>query len=180
VKDLRLAPFHVLATEGAVPVDKDHLWHMEQTRTICAAEESGALFTTAHRMVDLIDPASEQDATIWWEEMTGKGGEGMVVKPLRFVARGRRGTVQPPVKCQGREYLRIIYGPEYTLPENLQRLRSRSLSAKRSPALREFAFGVEGLERFVRKEPLRRVHEVRVRGARAGKRADRSTSVSER
>jgi protein phosphatase len=77
VKDLRLAPFHVLATEGAVHVDKDHLWHMEQTRTICAAEESGVLFTTAHRMVDLIDPASEQDATIWWEEMTGKGGEGM-------------------------------------------------------------------------------------------------------
>jgi hypothetical protein len=90
VKDLRLAPFHVLATEGAVPVDRDHLWHMEQTRTICAAEESGVLFTTAHRMVDLIDPASEQDATIWWEEMTGKGGEGMVVKPLGFVARPTR------------------------------------------------------------------------------------------
>jgi protein phosphatase len=83
----------------------------------------------------------------------------MVVKPLTFTARGQRALVQPAVKCRGREYLRIIYGPEYTLPENLERLRSRGLSAKRSLALREFALGIEGLERFVRKEPLRRVHE---------------------
>jgi protein phosphatase len=83
----------------------------------------------------------------------------MVVKPLSFVARGKRTLVQPAVKCRGREYLRIIYGPEYTLPENLERLRARGLSAKRSLALREFALGIEGLERFVRNEPLRRVHE---------------------
>jgi protein phosphatase len=95
----------------------------------------------------------------WWEEMTDRGGEGMVVKPLSFIARGNRGLVQPAVKCRGREYLRIIYGPEYTLPENLERLRSRGLATKRSLALREFALGVEGLERFVRREPLRRVHE---------------------
>ncbi len=67
--------------------------------------------------------------------------------------------VQPAVKCRGPEYLRIIYGPEYDVPENLERLRSRGLSTKRSLALREFALGVEGLERFVRGEPLRRVHE---------------------
>ena len=83
----------------------------------------------------------------------------MVVKPLDFVARNRRGLVQPAVKCRGREYLRIIYGPEYTSPENLERLRARGLSSKRSLALREFALGIEALERFVRKEPLRRVHE---------------------
>jgi protein phosphatase len=159
VKDLRLAPFHLLSTEGAVHVDKDHAWHVEQLSAICSADESGVLFTTAHRLVDLTDPSSEQAATAWWEEMTGAGGEGMVVKPLQFVARGRRGTVQPAVKCRGREYLRIIYGPEYTLPENLERLRSRSLAGKRSLALREFALGVEGLERFVRGEPLRRIHE---------------------
>jgi protein phosphatase len=63
------------------------------------------------------------------------------------------------VKCRGREYLRIIYGPEYTVPENLERLRKRGLGVKRSLAMREFALGVEGLERFVRHEPLRRVHE---------------------
>jgi protein phosphatase len=158
VRDLRLAPFHVIVTEGAVHVDKDHLWHMEQAGIVCGADDSGVLFTTTHR-VDLTDAASESEATAWWEAMTGKGGEGMVVKPLAFAARGRRALVQPAVKCRGREYLRIIYGPEYTLPENLERLRSRGLSAKRSLALREFALGIEGLERFVRKEPLRRVHE---------------------
>ena len=73
----------------------------------------------------------------------------MVVKPLEFFARNRRGLIQPAVKCRGREYLRIIYGPEYTAPENLERLRSRGLAAKRSLALREFALGIESLERFV-------------------------------
>ena len=88
-----------------------------------------------------------------------RGGEGIVVKPLEFTARGPRGLAQPALKCRGREYLRIIYGPEYTMPEHLERLRNRGLSAKRSLALREFALGIEGLERFVRREPLRRVHE---------------------
>jgi len=91
--------------------------------------------------------------------MTDAGGEGMVIKPLSFIAHGDRGLLQPAVKCRGREYLRIIYGPEYTLPENLARLRRRNLSSKRSLALREFALGIEALERFVRREPLRRVHE---------------------
>jgi len=83
----------------------------------------------------------------------------MVVNPLEFVARGRHGLTQPAVKCRGPEYLRIIYGPEYTMDENLRRLRSRGLGTKRSLALREFALGIEALERFVRKEPLRRIHE---------------------
>ena len=83
----------------------------------------------------------------------------MVVKPLAFAVRGPKGLVQPAVKCRGPEYLRIIYGPEYDAPANLDRLRRRGLGAKRSLALREFALGVEGLERFVRREPLRRVHE---------------------
>ncbi len=83
----------------------------------------------------------------------------MVVKPYAFVARGRRGLAQPALKCRGREYLRIIYGPEYTLPEHQERLRKRGLGKKRSLALREFALGIEGLDRFVKREPLRRVHE---------------------
>jgi protein phosphatase len=159
VTDLRLAPFHILATNGAVHVDKDHRWHMATASAICAADDTGVLFATPHRTVELTDAESEAAATAWWEELTERGGEGMVVKPLTFVTKGRRGIVQPAVKCRGREYLRIIYGPEYTLPENIARLRRRGLSAKRSLALREFALGVEGLERFVRSEPLRRVHE---------------------
>ena len=159
VRDLRVAPFHVLASEGAVHADKDHIWHLEHASAVCGSDETGVLFTTPHRVVDLTDADSERAATEWWEERTSHGGEGMVVKPLSFVARGRRGLVQPAVKCRGREYLRIIYGPEYTMPENLDRLRSRGLSTKRSLALREFALGLEALERFVRREPLRRVHE---------------------
>jgi protein phosphatase len=158
VNDLRLAPFHVMATEGVVHADKDHAWHMRTLGELTAAG-SPVLFTTRHLLVNVTDPDSEAAAIAWWEEMTAAGGEGMVVKPLPFVAKGSRGLVQPAVKCRGREYLRIIYGPEYTLPENLTRLRQRGLHAKRSLALREFALGVEALERFVRLEPLRRVHE---------------------
>jgi len=158
VNDLRLAPFHVLATQGAVHTDKDNVWHMETLAEVCQAA-SEVLFRTPFMVVDVTDPSSQADAIRWWEELTGRGGEGMVVKPLPFVARGRRGLVQPAIKCRGREYLRIIYGPEYTLPENLERLRQRGLSVKRSLALREFSLGIEALERFVRNEPLRRVHE---------------------
>jgi protein phosphatase len=158
VADLRLAPFHLLASEGAVHIDKDNVWHMETLADVCR-EDPKLFVATPYKVVDLSDPASETAATEWWEELTGKGGEGMVVKPFDFVARGRRGIAQPALKCRGREYLRIIYGPEYTMPENLERLRRRGLAAKRALALREFALGVEGLERFVGGEPLRRVHE---------------------
>ena len=112
-----------------------------------------------YKVVDVTDPASEAEGVAWWTELTGRGGEGMVVKPLDFILRGKRGLAQPAVKCRGREYLRIIYGPDYTAEENLSRLRNRGLGHKRSLALGEFALGVEGLERFVRREPLRRVHE---------------------
>jgi len=157
--DLRLAPFHVLATEGAVHVDKDHLWHLGVIGRIRDAAAGRLLYPTEYRAVDLADAEAEAAAIAWWEEMTARGGEGMVVKPLRFVAQGPQRLAQPAVKCRGREYLRIIYGPEYTEPANLQRLRKRGLGGKRSLALREFALGVEGLERFVAGQPLRRVHE---------------------
>ena len=160
VSDLRLAPFHILATESAVHVDKDHEWHMQAIAALCGPDlGEGVLMATSYRMIDVTDAESQAAGTAWWEELTERGGEGMVVKPLPFIARGRRGLLQPAVKCRGREYLRIIYGPEYSLPANLDRLRSRGLGHKRSLALREFALGVEALERFVRREPLRRVHE---------------------
>jgi protein phosphatase len=154
--DLKLAPFHLLASEGRVHTDRDHLWHMQTLQRLCG---SGLLMATSYLVVDVTDAASLEAGVQWWEELTGRGGEGMVVKPLDFIPRGSRGLVQPAVKCRGREYLRIIYGPEYVLPENLDRLRARGLSTKRSLALREFALGIEALERFVRREPLRRVHE---------------------
>lgn len=113
--DLRLAPFHVLATEGAVHTDKDHLWHLTTTAGICRAAP-GLLIPTRHRVVALADPESETEAVAWWEELTGEGGEGIVVKPLPFAG--------PALACRGPEALRLVHGPEYTLPENLERLRA--------------------------------------------------------
>jgi protein phosphatase len=159
VADLKLAPFHLLAAEGRVFVDKDNLWHMQTLARLVRDGNGSPLMATAHLRVELADPGQVRAGIEWWERLTASGGEGMVVKPLESVVRGKKGLVQPAVKCRGPEYLRIIYGPEYDAPENLPRLRTRGVGAKRSLALREFALGIEALERFVRREPLRHVHE---------------------
>jgi protein phosphatase len=158
ITDYKLAPFHLLASEGAVHTRRDHVWHMQTLARLSRADPE-IMRPTRYKVVDVTDMASQAEGVVWWTELTGSGGEGMVVKPLDFIAPGRRGLAQPGVKCRGREYLRIIYGAEYTAPENLARLRSRGLATKRSLALREFALGIESLERFVRREPLYRVHE---------------------
>ena len=158
IDDYRLAPFHVLATEGRVHVDRDHDWHIDEIDRWCD-DDDPVVMRTRRRSVRLDDAESVAEAIDWWSKMTAAGGEGMVVKPHSFVATGRKGLVQPAMKCRGREYLRIIYGPDYDTPTNLGRLRRRGVGRKRSLALREFALGVEALERFVRREPLRRVHQ---------------------
>jgi len=158
LNDLKLAPFHLLATEDKVHVDQNHVWHMETLAKICR-EDTDLLLATEFKIIDLSDLVSVSAGINWWTNLTGHGSEGMVVKPLDWIMRGKKGLVQPAVKCRGKEYLRIIYGPDYDSAENLPRLRNRSLGRKRSLALREFALGIEALERFVRKEPLRRVHE---------------------
>lgn len=158
IDDLRLAPFHILATEGKVHSDKNHLWHMDNITKYCTGEV-GIIMATNHILIDVTDSSSVSEGIDWWESLTNSGGEGMVVKPFDFIVKNGRELLQPAVKCRGREYLRIIYGPEYTLSENLERLKKRSVSKKRSLALREFALGMESLERFVSQEPLYRVHE---------------------
>jgi protein phosphatase len=158
VGDLRLAPFHVLAAETGAFVERDHTWHLDLCDRLVAGDPDW-LRRTDRLVVDVTDAGGQAAGAAWWEELTASGGEGMVVKPMSFVARGRKGLVQPGLKCRGREYLRIIYGPEYAEPSQLERLRSRSLGRKRSLAIREFGLGVEALERFVRGEPLYRVHE---------------------
>ena len=156
--DYQLAPFHVLVTEGQVHSDKNHEWHMETIKSICETDPT-FMKATPYQVVDLSDEEQIKSVIDWWTELTEKGGEGMVVKPFDFIAHGQKGLVQPAVKCRGKEYLRIIYGPEYTLEDNMKELKNRGLGRKRSLALREFALGIESLERFVKKEPLRRVHE---------------------
>ncbi|EYB68975.1 bis(5'-nucleosyl)-tetraphosphatase [Deinococcus phoenicis] len=160
--DVQIRPFHLLASEGQVHTERDHLWHLETLGRLADADP--LLFgRTAYRLVTLGPVsggmgASEAEAAAWWEALTAAGGEGMVVKPLAFLDPDRR-SLQPAVKVRGREYLRIIYGPEYTRPENLARLRTRALGAKRARALREFHLGLEALARFVDHAGTARVHE---------------------
>jgi protein phosphatase len=150
-----VAPFQLLATEGAVYHERPHLWHLALADRLAAA--SPELITPTRRIcADASDPAP---AIQWWEELTEAGGEGMVVKPAANLTRGPKGLVQPGLKVRGHEYLRLIYGPDYTEPANLTRLRQRALSHKRSLALREYALGLEALDRVAGGEPLWRVHE---------------------
>jgi protein phosphatase len=152
---LRLAPFQVLAAEGAVYHERPHDWHLALADRL--ADAGPELIATTDRMpVDVNDPASAAAGVRWWEELTAAGGEGMVVKPAANLTHPR---VQPGLKVRGPEYLRIIYGPDYAEPANLDRLRQRSLGHKRSLALREYALGLEALDRLARAEPLWRVHE---------------------
>ena len=156
---VRLAPFHVLAGKGRVYLGEEHAWHMNKAEQL--AEHSERVVETRWRTVKLDNEQERSNATEWWKEMTGAGGEGFVVKPVPNTM--RRPTdmkwLQPAMKCRGREYLRIIYGPEYTSPEQIERLRDRNTEHKGALAFREYAIGMEGLERLVAGEPLRRIHE---------------------
>ena len=155
---VRLAPFQLLATQGATYQDRPHDWHLDVADRLVAAAPD-LIGPTRRLQVDTTDPGSVAVATAWWVDLTAAGGEGMVVKPEANLVRGRKGLVQPGLKVRGREYLRIIYGPDYTEPANLERLRQRALGHKRSLAAREYAVGIEGLDRVARAEPLWRVHE---------------------
>lgn len=159
IKDIKVAPFHLLASEGASHFDKDHLWHMSMLSRLARVSAEELVIATNYKLVNLLDSEQRELAMTWWEQLTDGGGEGMVVKPLSFVSTGPKGLVQPAVKCRGKEYLRIIYGPEYSDERYLDRLRQRGLAMKRSLAMREFALGVESVQRFVDREPLYRIHE---------------------
>ncbi|MFI2615281.1 polynucleotide kinase-phosphatase [Streptomyces sp. NPDC018584] len=163
LEGVRLAPFQILAVQGrslaGLPHDRQ-LALIDRMVEHDGSQGSDLLQTTRRLYVDTGDEASVRAGVDWWLEMTGRGGEGMVVKPVEALARNAQGRlVQPGVKCRGREYLRIIYGPEYTRPQNLEKLRGRTLGHKRSLALREYALGLEALDRLADGEPLWRVHE---------------------
>lgn len=161
---VRVAPFQLLASEGAAYTRRPHDWHLGVADRLVDADPE-LVAPTRRIYVDVDDAGSVQEATGWWERLTAAGGagglgrEGMVVKPTANLVRGRRGLVQPGLKVRGREYLRIIYGPDYTEPANLDRLRNRGLGHKRSLAEREYALGLECLDRLARGEPLWRIHE---------------------
>ncbi|MFF2137652.1 polynucleotide kinase-phosphatase [Streptomyces sp. NPDC058193] len=157
---VRLAPFQILAVQGRSLASVAHDEQLAWLDRLVEHDPTGLLQATRRLVVDTGDEASVRSGIDWWLEMTGRGGEGMVVKPLGALVRDAKGRlVQPGIKVRGREYLRIIYGPEYTRPENLERLRSRFLGHKRSLALREYALGLEALDRLAGGEPLWRIHE---------------------
>ncbi|MER6379179.1 polynucleotide kinase-phosphatase [Streptomyces sp. NPDC001250] len=157
---VRLAPFQLLAVQGRSLAALPHDEQLALIDRLVEHDGTGLLQTTRRLYVDTGDPESVRAGVDWWLEMTGRGGEGMVVKPVGALVRNAEGRmVQPGIKCRGREYLRIIYGPEYTRPDNLARLRQRFLNHKRSLALREYALGLEALDRLADGEPLWRVHE---------------------
>ncbi|MGW4441431.1 polynucleotide kinase-phosphatase [Streptomyces sp. NPDC004682] len=160
LEGVRLAPFQLLAVQGRSLAGLPHDEQLALLDRLVEHDSAGLLQTTRRLYVDTGDPESVRAGVDWWLEMTGRGGEGMVVKPLGALVRDDKGRlVQPGVKCRGREYLRIIYGPEYTRPDNLARLRQRFLNHKRSLAVREYALGLEALDRLADGEPLWRVHE---------------------
>ncbi|ARP72834.1 polynucleotide kinase-phosphatase [Streptomyces pluripotens] len=160
LEGVRLAPFQILAAAGRSLAGLAHDEQLALIDRMVEHDGSGLLQTTRRLYVDTADPESVGAGVDWWLEMTGRGGEGMVVKPVGALVRTEDGRlVQPGIKCRGREYLRIIYGPEYTRPDNLARLRQRFLNHKRSLALREYALGLEALDRLADGEPLWRVHE---------------------
>lgn len=138
--------------------DRDHRWHMDTLARLAAADAQ-LFLATPYRVVDLASEDERAAAIAWWEELTGRGGEGMVVKPLDWLAKGKKGLVQPAIKRRGREYLRIIYGPEYTLARAPRPIARTRPQPRASLALREFSLGLEALYRFVEREPLYRVHE---------------------
>jgi protein phosphatase len=157
---IQLAPFMLLASEGASHAARDHGWHLSLCDRLVAGDP-GLLRSTGRRIVDLGDGASVKAATDWWLELTGAGGEGMVIKPYDGLLHRANGKlVQPGIKCRGREYLRIIYGPDYTEPRHLERLRDRGLNRKRGLALREHGLGLAALDAVAAGEPLWRIHEM--------------------
>lgn len=159
INDIKVAPFHILATEGNVHYDKNHLWHMENIYDFCNFD-SEILKKTTYIQVDLNDETLVNNACKWWEDLTSNGGEGFVVKPYNFISYDLKNKLlQPAIKCRGKEYLRIIYGYDYDLPNNISRLKERAVLKKRSLAQREFSLGFEALKNFVENKSLKSIHE---------------------
>jgi polynucleotide kinase-phosphatase len=155
MEGIQIAPFHTLAHSSEQFFDKPHTWHMEKNKEFSGI--SSLFLETEYRVVN--DEATMKEAIEWWEEITEDGHEGFIVKPESYISRHKGKLLQPAIKVRGRKYLHIIYGIDYLLPENLSRLKKRNAGKKQRNALKEFSLGVEGVNRFVKRESLERVHE---------------------
>ena len=144
---LRLAPFQLLAGEGAVHADRTTVAPRDARARLAGADAVAARHP--YRVVDLDDPTSARPRTIaWWESSPAPAARAWCEAARR--SSPEAGGARPAgIKCRGREYLRIIYGPEYTAPRTSSGCGGgASATSARSP-LREFALGIEALDRFV-------------------------------
>jgi len=155
VNSIQIAPFHVLAHSNQTFFDQPHTWHMDMNQQF--ASQSSLFVKTEFKIIT--DEASENEVIKWWKEITSEGHEGIVIKPEFYIAKSKGKLLQPAIKVRGRKYLNIIYGMDYLLPENLARLKNRNTGKKQKLALKEFALGVEGINRYVNEESIERVHE---------------------
>jgi polynucleotide kinase-phosphatase len=155
---VEVAPFQLLASDAGTYETQNHQWHLDLADRLVATDP--VLFRTTRRLVvETADEESCAAGVAWWDDLTAAGGEGMVVKPFDNLVRGPKGLVQPGLKVRGREYLRIIYGADYTDAATLDRLRQRNVGQKRSMALREYALGLEAVRRAVAGDPVWRIHQ---------------------
>ncbi|MFE4893780.1 polynucleotide kinase-phosphatase [Peribacillus butanolivorans] len=155
INSIQIAPFHVLAHSNETFFDQPHTWHMEMNREF--ATRSSLFVETEYKLIT--SEASEEEVIKWWQDITSEGHEGIVIKPEFYISRNKGKLLQPAIKVRGRKYLNIIYGMDYLLPKNLERLKSRNTGKKQKLALREFSLGIEGIQRYVKGESIERVHE---------------------
>ncbi|MDN4492918.1 polynucleotide kinase-phosphatase [Ureibacillus aquaedulcis] len=155
IDQIQIAPFHILAHSHETFFNKPHTWHMEMNKAFSLMDR---LFVETEYMV-INDRADEEEVIQWWGEITSDGHEGIVIKPETFISKYKGRLIQPAIKVRGRKYLHIIYGMDYLEPENLTRLKKRNVGKKQKHALKEFALGIEGIQRLINGESIERVHE---------------------
>ncbi|MFL0507446.1 hypothetical protein ACH0B5_17025 [Ureibacillus sp. 179-F W5.1 NHS] len=146
---------HLLAHSNETFFHKPHTWHMEKNKEFASMDN---LFIETEYMV-IEDEASEKEVINWWNTITKDDHEGIVIKSEMFIEKSKGKLIQPAIKVRGRKYLHIIYGMDYLEQENLNRLKKRKVGKKQKLALREFALGIEGIQRFVNGESIERVNE---------------------
>lgn len=160
--DLKFAPFHLLAVEGRTFFDCSHLWHME-TFSRLARSGDNFLIPTCYQMISTTEPKTWSKVFDWWEELSKNSAEGFVIKPMKFLPKGRRGFAQPAIKCRTREHLRLVYGPQYDTVEMREALVARDARQRRRNKhrriLRQFALSIEAVTRFVQRNSMNAVHQ---------------------
>ncbi len=156
----RFAPFQLIATEKCAYLNRTHKWHMDVLHAV-ASHGGEPFIKTPFRFLALDDQNAIDDCIRWWDELSTEAAEGLVVKPLFGVPRGRRGLAQPAIKCRTPEHLRLVYGPEYDLIENRWQLVNRDAlnhrREKHKRVLKQFALSIDGVEHFVDGEPTKAV-----------------------